>query len=79
MATSNEKQPLLERKATKENNGRVFTTYIRPCIAEFIGTTMFVFFGSMTQQNDLLLAMGVGSGLAYAALVSSFGRLRQVY
>ena len=75
MATSNEKQPLLERKTTKEN-GRLFTTYVRPCIAAFIGTTLFVFFGSMTQQNDLLLAMGVGSGLAYAALVSSIGRLR---
>ena len=79
MESGSEKQSLLRAShpRTPDVNGRnFFENYLRPCIAEFIGTTMFVFIGSMTQQNELLLAMAIGSGLAYAMLVSSFGRLR---
>ena len=82
MATrlSTEATPLIEKDkgdlAKKTKQMAVFDHMIRPAIAEFIGTAMLVFIGTLAQQNDMFLAVGIATGLGYAMLVFSFGQFR---
>ena len=49
---------------------------IQPCLVEFFGTAMFVYAGTMTQQNELLLANAIGHGLTIAMLILAMGKVR---
>ena len=75
-----ERAPLLEKnhgdQPTKTSSLSVFHGLVRPAIAEFIGTAMLVFIGTLSRQNELFLAVGISTGLGYAMLVFSFGQFR---
>lgn len=51
---------------------------IRPSLAEFIGTTVFVFVGCMAVQTNDVGSIALAHGLAIALLVTGLGRIRLV-
>lgn len=74
---SNEQSPLINTvKDKKVERSSFYETYMQPCIAEFLGTTFFVFIGTMSQQNELLLGIAIAHGLSIALLIYSFGKIR---
>ncbi|XP_033752227.1 aquaporin-8-like isoform X2 [Pecten maximus] len=54
-----------------------FRTYVRPVLAEFIGTTLFVFIGVMsaTQPGASLATVGLAHGLTIALLIMGLGKI----
>ena len=53
-----------------------FNEYIRPCFAEFCGTTIFVFVGTMSSQSGNVLPIALAHGLAIFLLVTVYGHIR---
>lgn len=49
---------------------------IRPSLAEFIGTTVFVFVGCMAVQTNDVESIALAHGLAIALLVTGLGKIR---
>lgn len=54
-----------------------YRTYVRPVLAEFIGTTLFVFIGVMsaTQPAANLASIGLAHGLTIALLIMGLGKI----
>ena len=60
-----EEQPLFER-------------VVRPVVAEFVGTTLFVFVGCCALVSGDIVAAAVGHGLTIALLIMGLGEIRWV-
>ena len=45
-------------------------------MAEFVGTTLFIFIGTMSARTDNVVAPALANGLALAALIVTFGHIR---
>ncbi|KAK3091663.1 hypothetical protein FSP39_021648, partial [Pinctada imbricata] len=70
--SESELDPLL---STNRDNQGMYATYVRPSLAEFVGTALFVFIGCMSSQTGDPVAIGLAHGLSIALLVVSFGNI----
>ncbi|OWF40857.1 Aquaporin-8 [Mizuhopecten yessoensis] len=52
-----------------------FRTYVRPVLAEFVGTTLFVFIGVLSVQSGNLASIGLAHGLTIALLIMGLGKI----
>ena len=60
---------------------QVVLKYIRPCLAEFVATALFVFLGSLSLSPSATgtpetISVGAVHGLTIALLVAGFGGIR---
>ena len=63
-------------KGDEEEELRFFEKFIQPCLAEFLGTTLFVYIGTMSTQDELVLATAIAHGLTMALLIYGIGSIR---
>ena len=68
-----ELDPLVAKESHREGT---FLTFVRPCLAEFVGTTLFVFIGCMVVQTGDIVSIGLAHGLMIALLIMAFGNIR---
>jgi len=54
----------------------IFDTAIRPVLAEFVGTAIFVFVGCCALVSQDIVAAAMGHGLTIGLLVMGFGSIR---
>nr|BDI24355.1 aquaporin-3 [Peronia verruculata] len=73
---SSEEEALINR-STEASSGDRFDTFIRPCIAEFIGVMLFVFIGTSAAvvNGTNIVAIALAHGLTIALLVIATGAI----
>ena len=76
-----ESSPLIREKSQpgQGEDTSYYARRIQPCLVELFGTTIFVFIGTLTAQNQLLLTNAVGHGLTIATLIMAFGKIRLIF
>ena len=86
----NESTPILSSTSSETKwykSKQIYLNLIRRCLAEFFGTTLFVYIGvSSTRDTDTdrnydvspssVTAVALGHGLAIMAMVASFAHIR---
>lgn len=65
----------LDQLVQVDNSGS-YRLYVRPVLAEFVGTMLFVFIGVLSVQNaSSLAAIGLAHGLTIALLIMGLGKI----
>ncbi|XP_012935620.1 aquaporin-8 isoform X1 [Aplysia californica] len=65
-----DRDPLINR-TNPVSEGGFFDGLLRPCLAELVGVTLFVFIGTMSVNGNDTLGIALAHGLAIALLVMS--------
>ncbi|XP_059141591.1 aquaporin-8-like isoform X3 [Physella acuta] len=78
---SNEREPLINRSLSGDVTPAIelskFEQYIRPCFAEFLGVTLFVFIGctSVEGTGGNIVGIAIAHGFTIALLVTATGAI----
>lgn len=64
--------PLIQRLESKRNDDQ-FNIIIKPCLAEFLATAIFVFIGTTSVQTGNGLLVALVHGMTIALLINCFG------
>lgn len=69
-------EPVNNELAENYNSLGAFDRLIQPCIAEFVGVLLFVFIGTMSVQDKLLMPISIAHGFTIAVLIIGMGHIR---
>ena len=71
-----EKSPMVQQRLAAD----FWTTLLRPCLAEFVGTTLFVFAGILSadsaNEDTAIVNVALGHGLALFVMVAATAAVR---
>lgn len=67
---------LINRNEVEAESYGVYDQGIRPVLAEFVGTTLFVFIGCCSLVSGNIVGAALGHGLTIALLVMGLGTVR---